>query len=57
MALGQLFNSNPLLTKVHLNEPGPHRRIALIFRSTYPAIDNILLLKNLFNSELDTYFR
>ncbi|MDG2061060.1 MAG: LysR substrate-binding domain-containing protein [SAR86 cluster bacterium] len=56
MALEQLFNSNPLLAKVHLDEPGPHRKLALIFRSTYPVINDILLIKELLKFKLEDHF-
>jgi LysR family transcriptional regulator, hydrogen peroxide-inducible genes activator len=47
MALKQLLNQNHELASVHLNEPGPHRRIALIMRPNYPRISSIEALKKL----------
>jgi len=53
MAVDQLLMSNPLLTKALLDEPGPHREIAFILRSTFAGINDIELLKNLFKKELE----
>jgi LysR family hydrogen peroxide-inducible transcriptional activator len=41
---------------VHLNEPGPHRELAMIMRPTYAGVNNIELLKALFNSQLSMRF-
>ena len=52
MALKQLLKSNDFLKRAHLNEPGPHREIALIIRPNYAGAKNIELLCNLFKKEL-----
>ncbi|MDY6943484.1 MAG: LysR substrate-binding domain-containing protein [Pseudomonadota bacterium] len=41
MALDQLISQNPALSAVHLNEPGPHRRIAFVIRPNYTRISSI----------------
>jgi len=41
MALDQLISQHDELAAVHLNEPGPHRRIAFIVRPTYSRISTI----------------
>ena len=56
MAVDQLLMSNPLLTEALLDEPGPHREIAFILRSTFAGINDIELLKNLFKKELELAF-
>jgi len=52
MALDQLISSNSELKAVHLNEPGPHRRIAFITRPNYPGVKNIELLMEVFRQQL-----
>ncbi|MCU7834796.1 MAG: LysR family transcriptional regulator [gamma proteobacterium symbiont of Taylorina sp.] len=52
MALQQLLSGNSELKAVHLNEPGPHRKIAFITRPNYPGVNNIELLIQLFRQEL-----
>lgn len=52
MALKQLLSENLELKALHLNEPGPHRRIAFITRVNYPGVNNIELLMKLFRQEL-----
>ncbi|GAA5133534.1 hydrogen peroxide-inducible genes activator [Thalassotalea piscium] len=52
MALDQLIYNESELSAVHLNEPGPHRTIALIIRPNYVRTDEITLLKRIFNEEL-----
>ena len=47
MALNQLLASHKDLSKSHLDEPGPHREIALIIRPTYTGIKNAELLQSL----------
>ncbi|KZZ67120.1 LysR family transcriptional regulator [Oleiphilus sp. HI0130] len=47
MALKQLLNQNHELASVHLNEPGPHRSIAIIMRPNYPRVTSIEALKKL----------
>ncbi len=48
MAVEQLLNENPELRAMHLNEPGPHRRIAFVTRLNYAGVNNIELLMKLF---------
>lgn len=56
MALEQLLQANPLLKEAHLNEPGPHREIALIMRPSYTGIKNVEQLKILFEQQLNQHF-
>lgn len=48
MALEQLVKNNAEIRSVHLNEPGPHRRIALIIRPNYVRVNDLELLKKMF---------
>ena len=41
MAIEQLVKGNDKLTAIHLNEPGPHRRIAFIIRPNYTRMSSI----------------
>lgn len=41
MAIDQLVTPNKQLTAVHLNTPGPHRRIAFIVRPNYTRMSSI----------------
>ena len=52
MALDQLLSGNSELKAAHLNEPGPHRRIAFIIRPNYPNVKNIELLIKVFKKTL-----
>jgi len=52
IALKQLLSGNSELKAAHLDEPGPHRRIAFIVRPNYPNIKNIELLMTLFRRQL-----
>lgn len=52
MALDQLLAANPELKATHLNEPGPHRKIAFIVRPNYPNVKNIELLIKVFKKAL-----
>ena len=52
MALKQLISGNAELNAVHLNEPGPHRRIAFITRPNYAGVKNIELLMQIFKQAL-----
>ena len=52
MALDQLLGNSSELCAVHLNEPGPHRRIAFITRPNYAGVNNIQLLIKLFREQL-----
>lgn len=47
MAREQLINSNEKLSAVHLKEPGPHRRIAFIYRPNYTRLSSIEALAGL----------
>lgn len=53
MALDQLLGDSSELRAVHLNEPGPHRKIAFIIRLNYAGVASIQLLMNLFRKQLD----
>lgn len=53
MALDQLLFENSELTALHLNEAGPHRKIAFITRLNYASSHNIELLMKLFRQQLD----
>ena len=52
MAVKQSLASNPLVSAVHLDEPGPHRTIAAIYRPTYPNVEGINLFVDLIRNEL-----
>lgn len=52
MAIEALVDVNPALRKVPLAEAGPHREIAFIVRPTYPGVQHIELLMQLFAREL-----
>ncbi|XQW86421.1 hydrogen peroxide-inducible genes activator [Thalassotalea piscium] len=52
MALDQLIFNESELRAIHLNEPGPHRKISLIIRPNYVRTDEITILKTIFNQEL-----
>jgi LysR family transcriptional regulator, hydrogen peroxide-inducible genes activator len=52
MALDQLIYNESELRAIHLNEPGPHRSIALIIRPNYVRSSEITLLKEIFHDEL-----
>jgi LysR family hydrogen peroxide-inducible transcriptional activator len=57
MALEQLIENNPLLSKARLSEPGPHRRIAFIVRPNYTGVNNIELLMTQFKASLQQHFK
>ncbi|NMP16908.1 hydrogen peroxide-inducible genes activator [Thalassotalea sp. Y01] len=57
MALDQLVSAQSELQAVHLNEPGPHRSIALVLRPNYVRVNDITLLQKLFNQELKKHDR
>lgn len=48
MALEQLVHTNPEIKAVHLNEPSPHRQIAIITRPNYVRVNDLELLKQQF---------
>lgn len=52
MALDQLVNNSNELSAVRLDEPSPHRRLALICRVNYPRVDQIQALISLFRKQL-----
>ncbi len=52
MALNQLLSGNSELKAVHLNEPGPHRKISFIVRPNYSGVKDIELLMQLFRQTL-----
>lgn len=52
MALDQLMTDNSELTARHLNEPGPHRKIAFVTRLNYAGVSNIEVLMKLFKQRL-----
>ncbi|MCG8490045.1 MAG: hydrogen peroxide-inducible genes activator [Sneathiellales bacterium] len=47
MAKDQLTSQNKDLSAIHLNEPGPHRRIAFIIRPNYTRLSIIEALKEI----------
>ncbi|MDP7593166.1 MAG: LysR substrate-binding domain-containing protein [Litorilituus sp.] len=52
MALDQLIYTESELRAIHLNEPGPHRKISLIIRPNYVRTDELTLLKDIFTEQL-----
>ena len=52
MALEQLTSNNKKLSAVHLNEPGPHRRIAFVIRPNYTRMSSIEALINVCKDSL-----
>ena len=52
MALKELIGNTKDLSVSHLNEPGPHREIALITRQNYAGKESIKLLVDLFKRSL-----
>ena len=52
MAIDQLLSGSSELKAVHLDEPGPHRRIAFITRPDFAGVSNIELLIKLFSKQL-----
>ncbi|GHB56165.1 transcriptional regulator [Psychrosphaera saromensis] len=55
MALDQLIHTESELTAVHLNEPGPHRRLAFVVRPNYVKTKDIELLKQIFTNQLEQH--
>ena len=53
MAFNKLIASNPELTKIKLDEKGPHREIALISRQNYAGARDLEKLIQLFSLELN----
>lgn len=52
MALDQLTYNESELRAVHLNEPGPHRTIALVIRPNYVRTNELTMLKDIFAQQL-----
>lgn len=52
MALDQLIHNESELRAIHLNEPGPHRSIALIIRPNYVRTNELTTLMNIFKEQL-----
>ena len=52
MALKELVGNKRGLFISHLNEPGPHREIALITRSNYAGMDTAMMLLDFFSKSL-----
>ena len=52
MVMNQLISQNDQLKAVHLNEPGPHRRIAFIVRPNYTRMASIEALMALCKASL-----
>ncbi|WP_057830769.1 hydrogen peroxide-inducible genes activator [Colwellia sp. TT2012] len=52
MALDQLTYNESELRAIHLNEPGPHRTIALVIRPNYVRTKELTMLKDIFTEQL-----
>lgn len=52
MALDQLIHNESELRAIHLNEPSPHRSIALVIRPNYVRTNEITTLMNIFTEQL-----
>lgn len=52
MALDQLIHNESEIRAIHLNEPGPHRTIALIIRPNYVRTNELTTLMNIFKEQL-----
>jgi LysR family hydrogen peroxide-inducible transcriptional activator len=57
IALEQLVESNSSLAPIPLDEPGPHRELAIVIRPNYPGMANVEALVKLFREELISAFR
>tara|TARA_B100001029_G_C15041943_1_gene444289 strand:- start:559 stop:1461 length:903 start_codon:yes stop_codon:yes gene_type:complete len=53
MALNELVGTRKDLSISHLDEPGPHREIALIVRENYAGIESAMLLLEFFKESLE----
>lgn len=53
MALEQLVKNNSEIKAIHLNEPGPHRTIAMVVRPNYVRVADIERLKIIFSEKLN----
>ncbi|MBT4836605.1 MAG: hydrogen peroxide-inducible genes activator [Methylococcales bacterium] len=56
MALDQLLYESSELKALHLNDPGPHRKIAFICRLNYSGVANIEIFIKLFKQQLKNIF-
>lgn len=54
IAMEQLVSGNRELASVSLEEPGPHRELAIAIRPNYPGMANVQALLKLFAAELDS---
>lgn len=52
IAVEQLVRDNPQLAAVPLEEPGPHRQLAIAIRPNYPGTTNVEALVKLFKEKL-----
>ena len=52
MALDQLTYNESEIRAIHLNEPGPHRTIALVIRPNYVRTDELTMLQGIFTEQL-----
>ena len=52
MALAPLIAQHPLLSAIHIDEPGPHRRIAFVARPNYTRMASIEALSELCKTAL-----
>jgi len=52
MALDQLIHNESEIRAIHLNEPGPHRTVALVFRPNYVRTNELAVLKDIFAKQL-----
>jgi len=55
MSVKHLINTNSKIKKAILNEPGPHRELAIIVRPTYTDTENVIFLIDIFKNELKRY--
>ncbi len=52
MALDQLIYNESELRAIHLNEPSPHRTIALVIRPNYVRTNELTILQEIFTQQL-----
>lgn len=52
MALDQLIHNESELRAIHLNEPSPHRSIALVIRPNYVRTNEVTALMHIFTEQL-----
>lgn len=52
MALDQLTHNESEIRAIHLNEPGPHRSIALVIRPNYVRTNELTKLQEIFTEQL-----